>query len=91
VRAATDLQALRIGHRSDAFDSSGIEVDTNVALPLDRLQDLVRDGAIGAVALRHFSIMGAVTAPGRLVSTTAPQLVAMLHEDQVDALLLTPV
>lgn len=91
VPARADLDALRIGNRSDAFDSSGIEADKNLALPLDRLRDLERDRLIGAVAPRHFSIMGSITAPGRLVSRTAPEIAAMLHEDRVEAVLLTPV
>lgn len=86
-----DLTRLRIGNRSDTFDSSGIEADKNLSLPLDRLHELERDRRIGTVARRHFSIMGSITAPGRLVSRTAPEIAAMLHEDHVDAVLLAPV
>lgn len=86
-----DVQALRIGHRSDSFDSRGMQADKNLALPLDRLRELERDRVIGAVAPRHFSIMGSITAPGRLMSTTAPEIASLLHEDQVDAVLLAPV
>ena len=87
----SDLSSLRIGNRSDAFDSSGIEADKNLALPLDRLHDLARTRQIGSVAPRHFSFMGSMTAPGRLVSRTGPEVAAMLREDEVDAVLLTPV
>jgi D-proline reductase (dithiol) PrdB len=86
-----DLNTLQIGNTSDAFDSSGIEADKNLSLPLDRLRDLERDGSIGAVAPRHFSIMGSITAPGRLISRTAPEIAAILRDDRVDAVLLTPV
>lgn len=91
IPSHADVQALRIGNRSDAFDSSGMEADKNLALPLDRLHELERDRRIGAVAPRHISIMGSITAPGRLISRTAPEIATMLHDDRVDAVLLIPV
>lgn len=87
----TPLSALAIAHRSDAFDASGIEADANVALPLDRLRELVRDNAIGSVAPRHFSFMGSIPAPGRLVAESAPEVSRRLIADGVDVVLLTPV
>src|SRR5207253_1286150 len=87
----TDLTALRIAHRSDAFDLSGITADKNLALPLDRLKSLAGDGVVGSVAPRHFSFMGSITAPGRLIANTAPEVARMLAEDAVDAVFLTPV
>jgi len=86
-----DLSALRVAHRSDAFDIRGITSDKNLALPLDRLNSLAKDGVIGSVAPRHFSFMGSITAPGRLIANTAPEVARMLLEDAVDAVLLTPV
>ena len=85
------LETLQIGHKSDAFDHTGIEKDKNLALPLDRLRELERDGVIGEVAPRHYSLMGSITAPGRLVQITAPEITQKLGEDGVDAVLLTPV
>lgn len=87
----TDLDTLQIGHRSDAFDHSGIESDKNLALPLDSLRELKAEGRIGDVAPRHYSLMGSISAPARLVSITAPEIAQRLAEDQVDGVLLTPV
>jgi D-proline reductase (dithiol) PrdB len=87
----TDLTTLRIAHRSDAFDMRGIASDKNLALPLDRLKALVEEGVIGSLAPRHFSFMGSIAAPGRLMATTAPEVARMLLEDEADAVLLTPV
>ncbi len=87
----TDLATLGIAHRSDAFDLRGIEADKNLALPLHRLQTLVDDHVIGTIAPRHFSFMGSIAAPGRLISRTAPEVAALLREDAADAVLLTPV
>lgn len=91
IPLATDLDILQIGHKSDAFDHSGIESDKNLALPLDRLRELKAEGCIGDVAPRHFSLMGSISAPARLVSITAPEIARRLAEDQVDGVLLTPV
>jgi D-proline reductase (dithiol) PrdB len=87
----TDLSTLRIAHRSDAFDIRGIVADKNLALPLDRLKSLADEGIIGSVAPRHFSFMGSISAPGRLIVNTAPEVAHMLLEDATDAVLLTPV
>lgn len=86
-----DLASLRIGHKSDAFDHTGIEKDKNLALPLDRLRELKQEGLIGEVAKRHFSLMGSITAPERLVQSTAPEIAEKIAADCVDAVLLTPV
>jgi D-proline reductase (dithiol) PrdB len=87
----TDLNTLRIAHSSDAFDIRGIETDKNLALPLDRLKALAESGVIGPVAPRHFSFMGSIPAPGRLIARTAPEVARLLLEDAVDGVLLTPV
>jgi D-proline reductase (dithiol) PrdB len=86
-----DLDSLKIAHKSDAFDSSGIEDDKNLALPLADLEHMADARSIGSVSERHFSFMGSIPSPGRLVSHTAPEVAALLKEDDVDAVLLTPV
>ena len=68
----TNLDTLQIAHKSDAFDHSGIERDKNLAFPLDRLRELEAEGRIGRVALRHYSFMGSISAPARLVSSHGP-------------------
>ena len=87
----TALSTLAIAHRSDAFDIRGIAADKNLALPLDRLKSLAEEGVIGSVAPRHFSFMGSIAAPGRLIAQTAPEVAQLLLEDEVDGVLLTPV
>ena len=87
----TTVESLEIGQTSDAFDHSGIELDRNLALPLDRLGELVRLGLVGAPAPRHFSIMGSLLATGGLMEKSGPEIAAKLHEDEVHAVLLVPV
>ncbi len=91
TRGDADVQALGEFHRSRSFDHRGIARDRNLALPLDRLRELEREGVVGEVAPRHLSFMGSITAPGRLVRDTAPEAAALLVADAVDVALLVPV
>ena len=87
----TDPRSLLMGHKSDAFDASGIQADANLALPLERLRELAAAGVIGEVAPDHFSFMGSITAPGALMRETAPAAAELLRSAKVDGVLLTPV
>lgn len=91
IEADAALSALAIVHRSDAFDRAAVLADRNVAFPLDRLRELGATGVIGEVAPRHLSFMGSITAPGRLVTETAPEAAALFEADRVDIALLAPV
>ena len=86
-----DLESLEDHHRSDAYDHGGVEADRNLALPLDRLRELVDRGEIGSVAPRHISLMGSITAPGRLIRRTLPEVADILVADQVGVALMVPV
>ena len=86
-----DVSALTESHRSESFDHTGVRSDPNLALPLDRLHELVRVGKVGSANHRHLSFIGSITAPGRLVAQTAPQAAQILLDDRVDAVLLLPV
>jgi|SRR5579871_3341986 len=85
------VDMLQIGQNSDAFDHSGIEADRNLTLPLDRLREMIGAGEIGDAAPRHFSIMGSIIAPARLISESGPEIAAKLRDDSVDGVLLAPV
>lgn len=87
----TPIETLRIGQSSDAFDHSGIEADRNLAFPLDRLRELAGGGKVGEAARRHYSIMGSIVAPARLISENGPEIARKLKADAVDAVLLVPV
>ena len=86
-----DSSKLMDGHRSDAFDHSGMASDPELAFPIARLRELAGAGEVGAAARHHASCMGAITATGRLVKETAPEIAARFVEDQVDVALLVPV
>ncbi|MEJ2189905.1 MAG: glycine/sarcosine/betaine reductase selenoprotein B family protein [Acidobacteriota bacterium] len=91
VAVDTPVATLEEHHRSDSFDHAGIEADRNMGLPLDRLHELAAENDIGSVAPRHISLMGSITAPGRLVKRTLPQVAEVLASDEVDVALMIPV
>jgi D-proline reductase (dithiol) PrdB len=91
IPSDVDVSTLIETHRSDAFDHTGIRQDPNLAFPADRLGELSAAGIIGSLNHRYLSIMGSVTAPGRLIKRTIPQVVPKLVEDRVDIALLIPV
>lgn len=86
-----DVSTLIETHRSKAFDHRGIRQDLNLAFPVDRLRELTEGGRIGSLNHRHLSLMGSVTAPGRLIKKTIPLVVPRLLLDKVDIALLIPV
>jgi len=74
------------------IDTGYIERDLNVALPLDRLRELVAEGRVGSMAPSHYSIMGF---QGRdssvLENESAPAIAAAMRSEEVDLALLAPV
>ena len=74
------------------IDTGFIERDLNVALPLDRLREAVAEGAVGAVADTHYSIMGFQgNDSSDLVEKSAPEIAASMRNEGVDLALLAPV
>jgi D-proline reductase (dithiol) PrdB len=84
-------QLLEMNHRSWAFDQTGVLRDRNLAFPLDRLREMQARGEIGAVAQHHYSFMGSIAGPRKLINETAPEVARRLADEHVDVVLLTPV
>lgn len=76
---------------SSTFDHSGVQTDKNLALPIDRFRELVEQKIIGSLNHRHFSFMGSIINPRRLIDKTAPQVAKLFKKDEIDAVFLTPV
>jgi D-proline reductase (dithiol) PrdB len=91
IPSDADAATLLDTHRSDTYDHRGVQADPNLAFPIDRIRELEQDGVIGAVNHRHFSFMGSITAPGRLMAQSAPVVADALAADGVDAVLLIPI
>ena len=74
------------------IDTGYIERDLNVALPLERLRELVAEGRVGALAPTHYSIMGFQGSdPSRLENESAPAIAEIMKSEEVDLALLAPV
>ncbi|OGP52114.1 MAG: selenoprotein B glycine/betaine/sarcosine/D-proline reductase [Deltaproteobacteria bacterium RBG_13_43_22] len=86
-----DIKAedLVMSHVSTNFDHSGFQQDRNVVFPIDRLNELAKEGTIGSVADFHYSFMGAVD-PMQM-EQEARNLASILKIDKVDGLVLVPV
>lgn len=67
-----------------------IKKDINVALPINRFQELAADGIIGALAPTAYSYYGYQMDPTVLISETMPQVAADMRAEGVEAVLLTP-
>ena len=89
IPADTKPEDLLISHISINFDRTGFQEDWNVVFPLDRLNELAAERAIGSVAATHYSFMGA-TDPVQMVDG-AKEVAGKLKADKVDAVLLTSV
>lgn len=84
---ADDVDVAHLHIKTDYMRS-----DLNVALPLDRLRELVAEGEVGAMAESHYSVMGYQGEnPSRIAEESGEQIVASLRAEGVDLLLLAPV
>lgn len=72
------------------IDPSHAERDLNCLFPLQRLQEMETGGKIGRMSLRHYSIMGYILRPERLLRETVPALIRNLKEDMADVVVLVP-
>ena len=89
IPADTPANALVMSHISVNFDRTGFQQDLNTVFPIDRLRELVADGAVGSMASVHYSFMGAF--PPAAAEPHAQHLAGLLKADQVDAAMLVPV
>jgi hypothetical protein len=81
---------LQAGHLH--INTSDIDTDPEVALPMATLDALVAEGVVKAAAAHHFSVMGYQRAGLEVWRTqTAPAIVERLRSDRVDGLILAPV
>jgi len=72
------------------IDPSYAEQDLNCLFPLQRLQEMKNSGRVGRMSERHYSIMGYILKPERLLRETVPALIRNLKEDKADVVVLVP-
>jgi D-proline reductase (dithiol) PrdB len=79
-----------LSHISVNFDRSGLADDPNVAMPLDRLEEMAAAGEIGGVAPWHYTFMGAHPQP-QMFEEAGSEVGRLLAADGVDVALLVPI
>lgn len=90
LRADATSADIEVNHLH--IDTGPIERDLNVALPLDRVRELIAAGQVGSLADTHYSTMGYQGAGSKeLEEKTAPEIAEAMVADHVDLALLTPV
>lgn len=82
--------SLTITH--DYYDHRDAEEDLNLVFPVQRLQELVEAGTLGALNPLAYAFMGHIDGPQlqTLVSETAPEAARRLADTKVDYALLVP-
>ena len=86
-----DRRDIVVGHWSPNFDASGVSADLNVVFPIDRLQELENQGAIGSVSDVHIAVAGNQFDLSGIRLDGGPAAAALLNKHEVDVVLLTPV
>jgi len=67
------------------------DLDVNVIFPIERLQELVAEGTLGALTANFFSFIGYNMDPERFEATTAQNIAAAVAEEEhADVALLAP-
>ena len=89
----TDIQQTELGASHLHINTQWVQEDVNVLLPIQRFQELVAEGKVGALADHAYSFMGYQGYPpdaSAWVQEYAPQVVEKLKGESVDCVLLTP-
>ena len=90
IPRGVDWADIIISHLSTNFDRSGLADDPNVAMPLDRLEDLAANDEIGAVSKWHYTFMGGHPLP-QMFEEAGEEVGRHLARDGVDVALLVPI
>ena len=86
-----DRRDIVCGHWSPNFDASGVSADLNVVFPIDRLEEMAAEGAIGSVSDVHLAFAGNQFDLAAIRMDGGPAGAKFLLNHEVDVVLLTPV
>lgn len=88
VRSASSMEELEIHQLK--YPTDGASQDLNVIFPIERLQELARESAIGGLTENFFSFIGYNMDPERFERTLAEDLATAVERERPDAVLLAP-
>ena len=75
-----------ISHRG--YDHKWVQEDLNCLLPLEIFNQLEEEGKIGELAETHYSFMGSILNPLRLIADNAPEVGCRMRKNGVDICVL---
>ncbi len=84
-----DERDLVMTHVAVEYDRTAWQQDLNTILPLDRLDEMAKDGEIGSVADEHYAFMGA--ADPLDMERSARELAGRMKQEDVNTVFLIPV
>jgi len=86
-----DVRQEEIGVAHLHINTSDIEADINIALPVHRFLELEQAGEIGSLAPTSYSVMGFQQNTDEWRDTYGPEIARRMKEEAVDVAFLTPV
>jgi D-proline reductase (dithiol) PrdB len=86
-----DTRQEEIGACHLHINNRDILADVNIVLPLDRFREMEEAGEIGTLAPTHYSFMGFQLNTAEWRERSAPEVAERLRQEEVDAVVLTPV
>ena len=89
-RIPRDVRQEEIGACHLHTNNRDVLLDVNIALPVQRFLELEAEGAIGALAPTSYSFMGYQMNTTEWRERYAPEAAALMKDEGVDAVLLTP-
>ena len=90
IPSDSSVEDLMITH--NYYDHRDADQDINIVLPVERVRELKETKEIAEIASCHLSFMGHIINKkiDELIDKTAPEVVRLLKNDNVDIVLLTP-
>jgi D-proline reductase (dithiol) PrdB len=86
-----DVRQEEIGVAHLHINTSDIEADMNITLPVHRFLELEQAGEIGSLAPTSYSVMGFQQNTDEWRNTYGPEIARRMKEEGVDVAFLTPV
>lgn len=80
-------EELMVSH--GGYDNGDVNKDINCMFPIERLQEIAKEGFIKAVAPTHIGFMGGGGDQDKFTHETGPEIAKILKDEGVDYVLLT--
>lgn len=87
VKNSTKTEDLMVSH--GGYDNGDVNKDVNCMFPVDRINELVKDGFIKSASSIHIGFMGGGGNQEKFKNETGPEIARILKEEGVDAVLMT--